>query len=83
MRYRLKHLVKNPIVKSEVSDAGRIDLEDIASGGPALVTAEEVRRRRTGEGVRFERGDVLFGKLRPYLSMSLLVSLPGYVHPSS
>lgn len=76
MTYRLKHLVTNPVVKAQVSSSGRIDLEDIASGDADLTSSEDVRGRRTGEGVVFEDGDVLFGKLRPYLRKSLLA--PGY-----
>lgn len=81
MVYRLKHMVSNPIVKAQLSGEGRVDLEDIASRSAALVTRDETRRGRTGEGVRFEAGDVLFGKLRPYLKKSLLCEAPGLCSP--
>lgn len=78
---RLKRIVRNPVVKAAVDGAGRVDLEDIASANPVLVSSAEKRRERTGDGIRFEAGDVLFGKLRPYLRKSLLCDGLGLCSP--
>jgi type I restriction enzyme S subunit len=79
--YRLKHVVSNPVVKASVDGTGRIDMEDIGSGAGVLLTPEEERSSRTGEGVVFDAGDILFGKLRPYLRKSLLCSGHGLCSP--
>jgi type I restriction enzyme S subunit len=53
-----------------------VGLEHLASGFPALVgrgSESEVRSGKTA----FRKGDVLFGKLRPYLRKSALVSENG------
>ena len=53
-----------------------VGLEHLASGFPALVgrgSESEVRSGKTA----FRKGDVLFGKLRPYLRKSALVSEDG------
>jgi len=53
-----------------------LGLENLASGFPALVgrgSESEVRSGKTS----FRKGDVLFGKLRPYLRKSTLVSEDG------
>jgi len=53
-----------------------LGLENLASGFPALVgrgSESEVRSGKTS----FRKGDVLFGKLRPYLRKSVLVSEDG------
>jgi type I restriction enzyme S subunit len=53
-----------------------LGLENLASGFPALVgrgSESEVRSGKTA----FRKGDVLFGKLRPYLRKSALVSEDG------
>ena len=53
-----------------------LGLEHLASGFPALVgrgSESEVRSGKTA----FRKGDVLFGKLRPYLRKSALVSEDG------
>jgi type I restriction enzyme, S subunit len=78
---RLKHVVRNPVVKAPADGVGRIDLEDIAPSDAVLVSTEEERSRRTGEGVIFEAMDVLFGKLRPYLRKSILCSGRGLCSP--
>lgn len=74
-------MVTNPVEKSSVEGAGRVDLEDIAPGEAAVITAPEGRRARAGEGVLFRRGDVLFGKLRPYLKKSVLCERSGLCSP--
>jgi type I restriction enzyme, S subunit len=51
-----------------------VALENIASWfGTFLETDADF----SGEGVAFEAGDILFGKLRPYLAKVLLVDRPG------
>jgi type I restriction enzyme S subunit len=80
-KYRLKHVVRNPVKKAPVNGAGRIDLEDIAAGNATLISTADERSQRTGEGVIFEAMDVLFGKLRPYLRKSLLCDSSGLCSP--
>ena len=53
-----------------------LGLEHLASGFPALVgrgSESEVRSGKTA----FRKGDILFGKLRPYLRKSALVNEDG------
>ena len=84
---RLKHVVALRRVRS-VADAGTgpyVGLEDIQPGTGRLVkdatvsgrlaspVGEQDMRLSTG----FERGDVLFGKLRPYLAKAWLAEFPG------
>jgi len=77
---RLRFLLGNPTDKAKVSD-GRLDLEDIESKSGRLVgTAEEISKRE-GEGIVFEKGDVLFGKLRPYLQKSYFCHEGGVCSP--
>jgi len=53
-----------------------LGLEHLASGFPALVGRGSESEVRSGKTV-FRKGDVLFGKLRPYLRKSALVSEDG------
>jgi type I restriction enzyme, S subunit len=82
MRYRLRHLVLTKTEKVDVDPAfGRVDLEDVESGTGKLVTDLGARQQRSGEGVAFRRGDVLVGKLRPYLRKGLLAESDGCCSP--
>ena len=53
-----------------------LGLEHLASGLPALVGRGAESDVRSGK-TSFRSGDVLFGKLRPYLRKSVLVSEEG------
>lgn len=54
----------------------RVEFEDIASGEGRL--NKDVRQdSSTKKGIFFEEGDVLFGKLRPYLKNWWLAEFPG------
>jgi type I restriction enzyme S subunit len=80
--YRLRHLVRLHTAKTDVSPAtGRLDLEDLEAGTSRIVTDPSVQRGRTGDGVAFQPGDVLFSKLRPYLRKSLLATYQGCCSP--
>lgn len=82
MNPRLKWALTNPTDKVTLSEEmGRVDLEDVEAGTGRLVTDEGTRRQRVGDGVRFAPGDVLFGKLRPYLRKSLLCTEVGTCSP--
>lgn len=74
---RLKFAVtlRNEKVDSECIDAAYIGLENIESWTGRLIEAEVA----SGEGVatKFNKGDVLFGKLRPYLAKVYLASESG------
>ena len=85
---RLKHVVALRRLRSPSVDAGTgpyVGLEDIQPGTGRLVTDVIMRDRFTstvGErdmrsSIGFERGDVLFGKLRPYLAKAWLARFRG------
>ena len=84
---RLKYVVALRRLRS-VADAGTgpyVGLEDIQPGTGRLVRDVTVRDRFTSSAdeqdmrlsTGFERGDVLFGKLRPYLAKAWLAEFPG------
>ena len=59
--------------KSE-RETTQIALENIESwSGKYLVTDDEFK----GDGIRFQSGDILFGKLRPYLAKVYLAAFSG------
>lgn len=58
---RIFHLV----TKKEGQAHFRMGLENVESWSGAFVESETVYE---GEGISFEKGDILFGKLRPYLA---------------
>ena len=67
---RLRHVVRNTVAKSTGEPESFIGLEDIAGGAGRLV-AQGVAEKAATDALVFEPGDVLFGKLRPYLAKSL------------
>ena len=70
---RLKYVVKLVNDKSE-RETTQIALENIESwSGKYLVTDDEFK----GDGIRFQSGDILFGKLRPYLAKVYLAAFSG------
>ena len=70
---RLKYVVKLVNDKSE-RETTQIALENIESwSGKYLVTDDEFK----GGGIRFQSGDILFGKLRPYLAKVYLAGFSG------
>ena len=77
--YRLKHLVRAVVEKaSSLHDEGPyVGLEAIAPWTGGIDTKQN---EYSGEslGNRFQRGDVLFGKLRPYLAKVALADFSGH-----
>lgn len=72
---RIKSVVRNPVVSSDTTPRPFVALDDVESGTGRLLSAQlDVR---AGEGVCYEAGDVLFGKLRPYLAKSYLAEQAG------
>jgi len=67
---RLRHVVRNTVAKSTGEPESFIGLEDIAGGAGRLV-AQGVAEKAATDALAFEPGDVLVGKLRPYLAKSL------------
>ncbi len=56
-----------------------LDLEDIdGTKGQIIQTATFAERRSLSTKTAFERGDVLYGKLRPYLNKVVVASKPGF-----
>lgn len=61
---------------SSGSKLPRVEYEDIASGEGRL-NRDVCQASSDKKGIIFERGDVLFGKLRPYLMNMWLAEFPG------
>ena len=77
---RLKHVVALRRLRTPAHDAARpyVGLEDIESGtGRLAVGATGAPAEAPSPGTDFERGDVLFGKLRPYLAKAWVAEFPG------
>jgi len=72
---RLKAVARLAVRKGAKGERPVIGLEDVQSGTGRLLTADRPVGG-AGENLAFEPGDVLFGKLRPYLGKSLLVRSP-------
>jgi len=69
---RLKYLLRQIAVPS--SSLNKIGLENIESGtGKFIKTNSEYE----GNGIQFEKGDILYGKLRPYLKKVFLAEESG------
>ena len=69
---RLKYLLRQITVPS--SSLNKIGLENIESGtGKFVKTNSEYE----GNGIQFEKGDILYGKLRPYLKKVCLAEESG------
>ena len=75
---RLKFAVRVRSVKRNVVPKDRyIGLEHVESWTGRLQNSEDASANAEGLGVVFEAGDVLFGKLRPYLAKVFLADRPG------
>ena len=84
---RLKHVVALRRRRTPANDGVRpyVGLEDIESGTGRLVngadasspSAPSVTDVNESTGTDFEPGDVLFGKLRPYLAKAWVAEFPG------
>lgn len=56
-----------------------LDLEDIDGGpGKVIATATFAERRSLSTKASFDKGDVLYGKLRPYLNKVVIADRPGF-----
>ncbi len=56
-----------------------LDLEDIDGGaGKVIATATFAERRSLSTKASFQTGDVLYGKLRPYLNKVVIADRPGF-----
>ena len=77
---RLKHVVALRRLRTPADDAARpyVGLEDIESGtGRLAIGATGAPAETPSPGTDFEPGDVLFGKLRPYLAKAWVAEFPG------
>ena len=70
---KLKYVVKLITEKSN-GDFKKVGLENIESNSGKFI---ETNSEFQGEGIRFQIGDILYGKLRPYLSKVLLSDFEG------
>jgi len=74
---RLKHVVSSLIVKGNSVKRPFVALEYIMSGFAKLVNDYEYPIADASEYALFEEGDILFGKLRPYLRKYWLANFSG------
>lgn len=72
---KLKYIADLLTAKSTKSDDLFVGLENISSGDGKYISKEE--NIADGASVSFEKNDVLFGKLRPYLAKSWLATFSG------
>lgn len=72
---KLKYMVFLLTAKAPSMDEKFVGLENISSGDGKFIAKEEVMAE--GSSISFEKGDVLFGKLRPYLAKSWLANFSG------
>lgn len=72
---KLKYIADLLTAKSTNSDDLFVGLENISSGDGKYISKEE--NIADGVSVPFEKNDVLFGKLRPYLAKSWLATFSG------
>jgi len=73
---RLRHLVSNVVEKSDGSPFDFVGLEDVEPV-TGRVLWEQVQPKAALDAICFRDGDVLFGKLRPYLAKSFLADRDG------
>ena len=74
---RLKGYVSNPVEPGGEDSQPFVALEYIESGTGRLLPGTELQEKSDATAVAHQRGDVRFGKLRPYLAKSLLMDAPG------
>ncbi|ARJ41366.1 hypothetical protein B1H58_04635 [Pantoea alhagi] len=72
---KLKYIADLQTAKSTNSDELFVGLENISSGDGKYISKEE--SIADGTSVSFQKNDVLFGKLRPYLAKSWLATFSG------
>jgi type I restriction enzyme S subunit len=74
--WRVDRLKRNLSLLTEKSDSktNPVALENIEGWSGRFIASET---EFEGDGVRFDTGDILFGKLRPYLAKVLLAPWPG------
>ena len=62
-------------------DLWGLDLEDIEKGGRLLAKKKVGDRKATGDKTLFEKGDILYSKLRPYLLKIMIADEDGICTP--
>ena len=74
--WELKRLKRNLRLLTEKTDRREnpVALENIESWSGSFIQTET---KFEGDGIAFERGDILFGKLRPYLAKVYLADASG------
>lgn len=68
-------LAKRASTSNAREELPRIEYEDIIAG-TGLLNKDLLAKRSKKKGLEFHKGDVLYGKLRPYLHNWFLPSLP-------
>jgi len=74
---RLRGVCSCPVVKGGSAGRPYVALEHVEGGTGRLVPGTELEGREADDAALFEPGDVLFGKLRPYLHKVLAPDFAG------
>jgi len=73
---QLKYVAALSIQKATLEAAGTyVGMENISSGDGKYIATSDMSPE--GQSLKFQQGDVLFGKLRPYLAKSWLATFSG------
>lgn len=73
---KIKYVGKNITVRS-ADNVGYIGLENVESGSGRLVVEKQESVIAEGAAIEIKKGDVLFGKLRPYLAKCVVAENDG------
>jgi restriction endonuclease S subunit len=73
----LKQIIHHKVIKGNSKELPFLSLEHIVSGEGRLINGCELESVLANEYATFEKGDVLFGKLRPYLKKYYKVNFTG------
>ena len=75
------HTKKKINAKDANPDMWGLDLEDIEKGGRLIAKLTVKERKAIGDKTYFEKGDILYSKLRPYLLKILIADEDGICTP--
>lgn len=75
------HSKKKINAKDADPDMWGLDLEDIEKGGRLISKLTVKERKAIGDKTFFEKGDILYSKLRPYLLKILIADADGICTP--
>lgn len=73
---KIKYFGRQSTIRSETND-GYIGLENVESASGRYLPSKDKVFEAEGTSLKVEKGDVLFGKLRPYLAKCIIAENPG------